>query len=78
MRLRVLVLLLLGAPLSFAAGTQTYDGSVTGQIIKLVTSGEPVFKSAGNQLLTSIGIIMLVIYGLKWALASAARHHGEF
>jgi type IV secretory pathway VirB6-like protein len=43
-----------------------------------VTSGSPLFLSTGNDLLTAIGIIMLVIYGLKWATHSASRHHPEF
>ena len=47
-------------------------------IDSLVNSGSALFLSTGNQLLTSIGIIMLAVYGLKWAAASASRHHGEF
>lgn len=78
MNRRLLVLFLALAPISFGAGLNAYDGSVTAQIISLVTSGEPVFLSTGTNLLTSIGVIMLGIYGLKWALQSASRHHGEF
>lgn len=60
------------------SGTVDYFSSITSAIDNLITSGGPVFLSTGNQLLTAIGIIMLVIYGLKWATASASRHHPEF
>jgi hypothetical protein len=69
---------LFGTPLAHAAGVTDYVGTVTASITALVTGAEPVFLNFGNQLLTSLGILMLVIYGLKWAAHSAARHHGEF
>lgn len=78
-------------PLAFAAGASAQSSSIpvnswsvdyvtmiTSSIDNLVASDSPVFMSMGNQLLTAIGIIMLVTYGLKWALHSASRHHPEF
>jgi hypothetical protein len=58
--------------------TIDYISTVTQSIDALVASGAPVFITAGNQLLTALAIIMLVIYGLKWAAASASGHHGHF
>lgn len=76
---RLLLLFLALSPLSFAQqGIHNYTSSVTQQIVNLVTSGQPVFMSFGTKLLTSLGVIMLVIYGLKWALASASNYHGHF
>ncbi len=43
-----------------------------------MTSGGALFVSTGNQILTSLGIIMLVVCGLRLAAESASRHHGEF
>ncbi|MGI9069802.1 MAG: type IV secretion system protein [Bryobacteraceae bacterium] len=66
---------------SFAFGQQpmtTYSGSITTQIINMVTAGQPVFLAFGSTLLTWLAVIMLVIYGLKWALASASNYHGHF
>lgn len=78
-------------PLAFAAGASAQSSSIpvnsgsvdyvtmiTSSIDNLVASDSPVFMSMGNQLLTAIGVIMLVTYGLKWALHSASRHHPEF
>lgn len=51
---------------------------VTSAIDSLVLSGSGLFLTTGTQILTALGVIMLVIYGLKWASASASRHWGEF
>jgi hypothetical protein len=51
---------------------------VTSAIDSLTASGSALFLSAGTQILTWVGVIMLVIYGLKWAAHSASRHHAEF
>jgi type IV secretory pathway VirB6-like protein len=78
------LLLLLGAPSLYAqsipinGGSVDYVTAVTSTVDGLVTSNTPVFLSMGSQLLNAIGIIMLVIYGLKWAVHSASRHHPEF
>lgn len=58
--------------------TQDYITPVTSAINTLVTGDGNTFLSTGNQLLSAIAVIMLVVYGLKWAAASAARHHAEF
>ena len=60
------------------SGSVDYVGAIGARIDSLVASNSPVFLSIGNQILTSIGVIMLVVYGLKWALHSASRHHPEF
>jgi hypothetical protein len=65
-------------PIPINSGNVDYVTSVTSAVDDLVTSGSPLFLSTGNDLLTAIGIIMLVIYGLKWATHSASRHHPEF
>lgn len=66
------------APLAHAASPADYIWSITDAVNNLVTSGSPVFLATGNQVLTAVGIIMLVLYGLKWATHSSARHHPEF
>jgi hypothetical protein len=60
------------------SGTVDYITNITSAIDSLVTSGGGLFLSTGNQILTAIGVIMLVVYGLKLAAESASRHHGEF
>jgi hypothetical protein len=77
-RMRKFLLILAVAPLAQAAGPADYIGSITDSVNILVTSGSPVFLATGNQVLTAVGIIMLVLYGLKWATHSSARHHPEF
>jgi type IV secretory pathway VirB6-like protein len=57
---------------------EDYIGYVTNQLDALVTSGAPVFLATGNQILTAMGIIMLILYGFRWATHSASRHHPEF
>ena len=57
---------------------EDFIGYVTQELNNLVQAGEPVFLATGNQLLTAMGIIMLVIYGIRWAAYSASRHHPEF
>jgi TrbL/VirB6 plasmid conjugal transfer protein len=57
---------------------QDFIGSVTNELNALVSQGGPVFLATGNQILTAIGIIMLVLYGVRWAIHSASRHHPEF
>jgi hypothetical protein len=66
------------APIPVNSANIDYIGSVTAAIDDLVTAGSPVFLTTGNELLTAIGVIMLVIYGLKWATHSASSHHPEF
>lgn len=58
-------------PLPVNSGSVDYITMVTSSVDHLVTSGSPLFLSTGNQLLSAIGIIMLVTYGLKWAAFSA-------
>jgi hypothetical protein len=65
-------------PIPVNTGTVDYITAITNAIDNLVTSGGGLFLTTGNQILTSIGIIMLVLYGLKLAAESASRHHGEF
>jgi hypothetical protein len=60
------------------SGSIDYISYVTSAVDSLVTMGSPLFLTTGNELLTAIAIIMLVIYGLKWATHSASRHHPEF
>jgi len=60
------------------SGSVDYVSMITSGIDNLVAADSPVFLAMGNQLLSSIAIIMLTIYGLKWALHSASRHHPEF
>jgi type IV secretory pathway VirB6-like protein len=75
---KLFIIALFLTPLAHGAGLTDYIGTVTASVTDLVTGAAPVFLTFGNQLLTSLGIIMLVIYGLKWATHSAARHHGAF
>ncbi|MGI9072262.1 MAG: type IV secretion system protein [Bryobacteraceae bacterium] len=65
-------------PIPINSGTVDYITWITNAIDNLVNSSSGVFLTTGNQILTAIGIIMLVIYGLKLAAESASRHHGEF
>jgi len=58
--------------------TQDYISPVTQAMNNLVTTSGGIFLQTGTQLLTAIGIIMLVIKGLQWSAASASRHHAEF
>lgn len=60
------------------SGTVDYITPITNAIDNLVTAGGGVFLTTGSQILTAIGAIMLVVYGLKLAAESASRHHGEF
>jgi hypothetical protein len=64
-------------PLPVNSGSVDYITMVTSSVDHLVTSGSPLFLSTGSQLLSAIGVIMLIIYGLKWAAFSASRHHPE-
>jgi TrbL/VirB6 plasmid conjugal transfer protein len=65
-------------PLPVNSGSVDYITMVTSSVDHLVTSGSPLFLSTGSQLLSAIGVIMLIVYGLKWAAFSASRHHPEF
>lgn len=65
-------------PIPVNSQTQDYISPITLAINNLVTSNGGMFLSTGTQLLSAIGIIMLVLKGLQWATASASRHHGEF
>jgi hypothetical protein len=69
---KLFIIALFLTPLAHGAGLTDYIGTVTASVTDLVTGAAPVFLTFGNQLLTSLGIIMLVIYGLKWATHSAA------
>jgi len=60
------------------SGSVDYITMITSNVDSLVAADSPVFLNIGNQLLTAIGITMLAVYGLKWALHSASRHHPEF
>ena len=60
------------------SGAVDYITTITNAIDGLVTADGSVFVSAGHQILTAIGIIMLVACGLRLASESASRHHGEF
>lgn len=75
---KLLLISILITPLAHGAGLSDYVGTVTASVTNLVTGTAPVFLTFGNQLLTSLGIFMLALYGIKWAAHSAARHHGEF
>lgn len=66
------------SPIPVNTSTVDYVTSVTGAIDNLVTSGGGVFVSTGNQILTALAVIMLVVCGLRLAGESASRHHGEF
>lgn len=70
------MLLQISIPMSSA--NIDYITWVTSAIDSLVLAGSGLFLQAGTQILTALGVIMLVIYGLKWASASASRHWGEF
>lgn len=82
------LLLLLALSVSVAAAqsgpiptnpqTQDYISPVTAAINNLVTNTGTPMLATGTQLLTAIGIIMLVVKGLQWSAASASRHFAEF
>jgi hypothetical protein len=65
-------------PIPINNNTVDYITTITGAIDALVTADGSVFVAAGHQILTSLGIIMLVVCGLRLAGESAARHHSEF
>ena len=65
-------------PVPINSGNVDYITTVTNAIDGLVTADGGVFLSAGHQILTAIGIIMLVLCGVRLASESASRHHGEF
>lgn len=65
-------------PISVTSSTVDYVTTITDAIDSLVTADGGVFITAGHQILNSIGIIMLVVCGLRLAGESASRHHGEF
>src|ERR1700684_2021655 len=85
-RFLILVLAPVTVPVLFAqsgsisvnSGTVDCITTTARAIDSLVTSGGALFVSTGNQILTSLGIIMLVVCGLRLAAESASRHHGEF
>lgn len=60
------------------SGSVDYITAITNATDSLVTSGSGMFLSAGNNILTALAVIMLVICGLRLAAESASRHHGEF
>jgi hypothetical protein len=65
-------------PIPVNSQTQDYVSPVTQAINNLVLNNGASFLSAGTQLLTAIGTLMLAVKGLQWAAASASRHHSEF
>ena len=65
-------------PIPVNGQTQDYISPITTAVNNLVLNNGGAFLTMGLQLLTTIGVIMLVIKGLQWAAASASRHHGEF
>ena len=65
-------------PIPVNSQTQDYVSPVTQAIDNLVTNNGATFLSTGTQLLTAIGVIMLVVKGLQWPRRSASRHHSEF
>src|SRR5581483_1965702 len=65
-------------PIPVNGQTQDYISPVTSAINNLVLNNGGAFLTTGMQLLTAVGMIMLVVKGLQWAAASASRHHGEF
>ncbi len=83
---RLFLLLIMVVPIAVAqqgpipvnSQTQDYISPVTAAINNLISNTGGTFLSTGTQLLTSIGVLMLVIKGLQWAAASASRHHAEF
>lgn len=75
---RCLLIILASSAVANAAPTGDYSGYITNEINNLVLSGIPVLLPIGNQLLTWIGITMLVIYSMRWMAHSASRHHPEF
>lgn len=82
---RLAVLFTVAAPVGLAQSpipingqTQDYVSPITAAVNNLVLNNGGAFLATGLQLLTTIGVIMLVIKGLQWAAASASRHHGEF
>jgi hypothetical protein len=66
------------APLPVNSQTQDYISPVTLALNNLVTSTGGTFLATGTQLLTAIGIIVLIVKSLQWAAASASRHHSQF
>src|SRR5947208_11033748 len=66
------------APPPVNNGTIDYITTITNAIDNMITSGGGQFLDAGNQMLSALGIIMLVVCGLRLAGESASRHHGEF
>lgn len=60
------------------SGSIDFVSTVTASIDKLVMSGSPVFLAEGNKLLTSLAIIMLVIFAIKAGIAVASGHHVRF
>lgn len=75
---RCLLIILASSAVANAAPTGDYSGYITNEINNLVLSGVPVLLPIGNQLLTWIGVTMLVIYSMRWMAHSASRHHPEF
>ena len=66
------------APPAVNNGTIDYITTITNAIDNMVTSDGGAFLFAGNEMLTTLGVIMLVVCGLRLAGESASRHHGEF
>jgi hypothetical protein len=67
-----------GALVPLNNGSIDYVTQVTTSVNNLVTADAGMFVSEGQKVLTSLAVIMFSIYGLKWSLHSASRHHHEF
>lgn len=56
------------------SNTIDYITWVTSAVDDLTSSDAALFVNFGNQILTSLAVIMLIIYGLRWTAHSASRH----
>jgi hypothetical protein len=69
------LLLLLGAPFSFGAGFD-FAGTITGAAANLVTNYDPIFKPVGDEIFTTITIVMIIVCGKK-VIFSTSRYEYE-
>lgn len=65
-------------PIQFTNSNTEYITQITTWVQNLIISGGAPFLAEGITLLNSLAVIMLVIYGLKWAAASISGHHSHF
>jgi len=73
----LLILLALGAPLTFGAGAGGYDfaGSITGAASGLVVNQEPMFKPIGDGIFASLTVVMLIVCGKRIIFSTS---HAEY